>query len=126
MKTLLVETTFLHSDEYEELFIADDPQVSNNPGAKYLVKKNDEKKHDLEVSDKVRAVKLEDILELLIFGSTFILKLDLEGFDCQVLSSTELHETYNIPFIFIEWQIVDKACQDLKPKLRALGYTPYW
>ena len=98
-----------------------------------MVMREDEKGD--EVGEKMATVKLEDILQLSPPGSTFILKLDIESFDCQVLSDTEIFDKYSIPFMLVEWQIqiqindsgkLWKACQDLKPKLRALGYTPYW
>ena len=103
--------------------------------------KNSEKSQDLE---KISTVPLSDILHYSV-ASTFVLKLDIEGFDCKVtfeieistfnpsillhfqtLSSKDIFQEFYIPFIFHEWKSTDQSCLELVPHLLSLGYIPYW
>ena len=55
---------------------------NSNPGSKFLVTK-EELGHNTAIGDEVSAVTLADVMR---HGqsSTFILKLDIQGFDCRV------------------------------------------
>ena len=125
------------SDTKEVLWIPlDDFENKFNPGGRTLSKDK-----VTDSAEQVAAVLLSDVLDYAV-ASTFILKLDIQGFDCkvhvvfkhfinhtdlfQVLKSNDVFGQFYIPFIFIEWMSTDKSCIDLVPHLLYLGYTPYW
>ena len=72
----------IFSDTHEELLLPNKPAVANNPGSRYLVKKEEAINPNRSEQSRVKmlSVTLEDILQF-SSGSSFILKLDIQGFD---------------------------------------------
>ena len=72
------------SDEHEVYAIKEDQETVNNPGAVSLYRKEEEIPQSFSNPSVVASVTLLDVMK---YGEsqTYILKLDINGFDCQVL-----------------------------------------
>lgn len=97
------------------------------------------------VGDPVTSVTLKDLMEM-AETNTFILKLDIQDYDCQVskfknvwrellnyylvifsqaLDIEGVFENFFVPYIFIEWNNYLQSCSSLRQRLEKLGYTPW-
>ena len=92
------------------------------------------------------SVTVRDLLSVTLSpSSTYIIKTDIEDFDCEVLlnitlSFFTLHLMFSqviepnvlqspghyIPYIFMEWNGESETCWDLASSLLSSGYTPWY
>ena len=73
----------------------------------------------------VTSVTLPDILSV-IPSSTYIIKTDIQGYDCRALSDERLYTSdYFIPFIFMEWEPQKPLCSHVVDVLMAHGYEAF-
>ena len=71
------------------------------------------------------SVTLPDILSV-IPAPTYIIKTDIQGYDCRALSDERLYTSqYLIPFILMEWHPDQPLCSHLVDILLAHGYSPF-
>ena len=138
------------SDKYETYHPAypakNNKGTIRNPGARMAVRL-DEKDETLDiVGPSVKSVTLRDLTLVTPKTSTFIIKSDIQDFDCQVNFNSELQNTSNlsncyfgkvlnmdnvffetnfIPYIFVEWNSNLESCSNLYFKLKDIGYTPW-
>ena len=71
------------------------------------------------------SVTLPDVLAV-IPSSTYIIKTDIQGYDCRALSDERLYTShYFIPFIYMEWSPHEPRCLQLVDVLLGHGYSPY-
>ena len=106
------------SDKYETLYPV--MEVEGNGGSSKAVKER--------VSSEwgaVRSVTLRDVLSV-IPAPTYILKIDIQGYDCQVLSQENLYSgPYFIPFIFMEYDSDSSHCGSAVDVLMSQGYSAF-
>ena len=98
------------------------------------------------IGHRVDSVTVRDLLSVTLSpSSTYIIKTDIEDFDCEVLlnitlSFFTLHLMFSqviepnvlqstsdyIPYIFMEWNGESETCGDLASSLLSIGYTPWY
>ena len=75
------------------------------------------------VGEPVQSVTLPDILNV-IPAKTYILKTDIQGYECRVLSDLSLYsQQYFIPFIFMEFDSDSPTCSGAVDVLMGHGYS---
>ena len=106
------------SDEYETLYpVFEEP---GNGGSSMAV---NEMEGSLGTS--ITSLTLPDILSL-IPSPTYIIKTDIQGYDCRALSDERLYTSdYFIPFIFMEWHPHKPLCSQMLDVLTAHGYSAF-
>merc|ERR1719270_313550 len=117
------------SSKYERLQPTLEDRHSNNPGAV-------EAKHMDEiigpgvkkVGDPVKSITINDLLLVTSSpSSTFIIRTDVEGFDCQVIDIENLlkNKIY-IPYIFMKLtNDKNNSCQHLEQTMKQHGYVAF-
>ena len=132
------------SDRHETL-VAVSGEEAENPGDRMalswdLGSLNNNKG---KVQGSVNAVTVEDIMEK-IEAPSYIIKTDIQKYDCKVIFSMFLKCSYNnvdilqailiddlisagrhIPFLFMEWDNSVLECKLLSSRLRAHGYRGF-
>ena len=106
------------SDQYETLYPVFEEE--GNGGSSKAV-------NELEgsVGTPVTSVTLPDILSV-IPSSTYIIKTDIQGYDCRALSDERLYTSdYFIPVIFMEWEPQKPLCPHVVDVLMAHGYEAF-
>ena len=106
------------SDEYETLYpVFEEP---GNGGSSMAV---NEMEGSLGTS--ITSLTLPDILSL-IPSPTYIIKTDIQGYDCRALSDERLYTSdYFIPFIFMEWEPRKPKCFEVVDVLMSHGYEAF-
>ena len=91
----------------------------------------------------VDSLTVRDLMSVTLSrSSTYIIKTDIEDFDCEVLQNipeflfiilsqvidpNDLQSTgHYIPYIFMEWNGESETCGDLASSLLSIGYTPWY
>merc|ERR1712029_176202 len=117
------------SSKYERLQPILKDRHSNNPGAV-------EAKHMDEIigprvkkiGDPVRSITINDLLSVTSSpSSTFIIRTDVQGFDCQVIDIERLlkNKIY-IPYIFMKLtNDKNNSCQHLEQTMKQRGYVAF-
>jgi len=96
-----------------------------NPGSNKAVPLTQMKSGDKVMGQVVDSVTVGDLLSLTL-SSTYIIKTDIEDFDCEVIDPNVLQSTgHYIPYIFMEWNGESETCWDLASSLLSSGYTPW-
>ena len=106
------------SDKYETLYPVFEDE--GNGGSSMAV-------NEIEgsVGTAVTSVSLPDILSV-IPSSTYIIKTDIQGYDCRALSDERLYTSdYFIPFIFMEWDPQKPMCSHVGDVLTTHGYQAF-
>merc|ERR1719410_2851450 len=98
-----------------------------NPGSNKAVPVGQMKGGDKVKGAEVESVTLEDLLTVTHSPtSTYIIKTDIEGYDCKVVDQYILERShFYIPYIFMEWDWEDSTCRDLYNILHGAGYKPW-
>ena len=106
------------SDKYETLYPI--MEVEGNGGSSKAVKERMTSEWSA-----VKSVTLPDILSV-IPAPAYIVKTDLQGYDCQVLSDESLFSgQYFIPFIFMEFDSNSPSCSRAVDVLMDHGYSAF-
>merc|ERR1711953_18710 len=106
------------SDNYETLYPLFEKE--SNGGSSKAVK---EKEGSL--GRALTSVTLPDVLAV-IPSSTYIIKTDIQGYDCRALSDERLYTShYFIPFIYMEWSPHEPLCSTLVDLLMSHGYEAF-
>ena len=106
------------SDQYETLYPV--MEVEGNGGSSKAVRESVGSEWSA-----VRSVTLQDILSVFP-APTYIVKTDLQGYDCQVLSDEALYTGQHfIPFIFMEFDSNSPRCSRAVDVLMSHGYSAF-
>merc|ERR1719410_2002816 len=98
-----------------------------NPGSNKAVPVGQMKGGDKVKGAAVESVTMEDLLSVNPSPtSTYIIKTDIEGYDCKVVDPSILQsKSVYIPYIFMEWDKESNICGDLATRLLSIGYKPW-
>ena len=106
------------SDKYETLYPVF--EVEGNGGSS---KAGNEIEGSLGTS--VSSVTLPDIISI-IPSQTYIIKTDIQGYDCRALSDERLYTSdYFIPVILMEWDPQKPLCSHVLDVLMTYGYEAF-
>jgi len=107
--------------------VESDAYIGSNPGSHKAVPLSKMKAGDKVMGQVVDSVTVRDLLSVTLSpSSTYIIKTDIEDFDCEVIDPNDLQSTgHYIPYIFMEWNGESETCGDLASSLLSIGYTPW-
>ena len=134
---------FLLSDRHETL-MAVSGEDAENPGDRMAVTSDLGNSNNIgKIQGSVEAVTVEDLMER-IKASSYIIKTDIQKYDCKVILFSLFLKVQNnvdilqailiddlisagrhIPFLFMEWDNSVPECQPLSSRLRARGYRGF-
>ena len=101
-------------------------EYNRNPGAieAKQIDENDSPKQT-KIGDLVRSVTIDELLSVTPSNSsTYIIKTDIQGYDCQAVDMEKLMKNrIYIPYIFMElFHNKNNSCQHLEKTMKQNGY----